>query len=249
MSDLARLAGVTRLALAGRGPSRAWVFDPHRLALPCWAEALEGTRAVIVTLDRHLDLVPPVARPRPSLSVQELDTFARLELDIRNVDFILAAMEAGLISHAIVVARARPVGCLDATRWTDSRGEVHELVIVPTVDALAQDFGTPRATPEGKTAATWLAGAEAVLLDVDVDCFTSPSDADPTTVLPWPLGVIRDHVLPRGSEAFWSAVLSRCAGLTIAREAGHTGGLVENGRLFEAVAQVLFVELLGTDLP
>ena len=189
------------------------------------------------------------SRGRPGLSVQELDTFARLELDVRNVDFILAAMEAGLVSHAIVVARARPQGCLEGTRWTDSRGGVHELVVVPTVDVLAQDFGTPRASPEGKTAAEWLAAAEAVLLDVDVDCFTTPSDADPTTVIPWPPGVIRDHLLPRGSEAFWSAVLAKCAGLTIAREAGHTGGLVENGRLFEALAHVLFVDLLGTDLP
>ena len=31
-------AGIIELELGGRGPKRGYVFDPHRLALPCWAQ-------------------------------------------------------------------------------------------------------------------------------------------------------------------------------------------------------------------
>lgn len=245
----ALLAGVTRLALGGRGPTRGYVFDPHRLALPCWAEATEGRPALLLTLDRHLDLVPPLAPPARGASVQALDTHARLQLDVRNVDFILAGMEAGVVSDAVVVARARPVGCVTSDSWADSTGTTHRLLVVPTIDRLSAEFGSKAATPEGKLLATWLAGSERTLLDVDLDCFTSPSDADPTTIVPWTGELIHDHVLPMGSEAFWAAALEKCVGLTFAREPGHCGGLVPSGRLFEAAARVIFGELLKTDLP
>ncbi len=245
----ARLAGVIRLELGGRGPRRGYVFDPHRLALPCWAEALEGQPAVLVTLDRHRDLVPPKEPPPRGLSVQDYDTWARLRLDERNVDFILAGMEAGLVSHAVVFARAAPVGAWLEASWRDSRGEEHGLVVAPLVDRVAAEFGTPQAMPEARRVAGWLDAAAHTLLDVDLDCFTSLSDADPTTVLPWPRSVMRDHLLPRGSEAFWAAVLGKCRALTFAREPGHSGGLLTAGRLFEDAAQVVFGELLGTDLP
>jgi hypothetical protein len=158
-------------------------------------------------------------------------------------------MEAGLVSDALLFARAQPVGSVKAAAWRDSRGGVHELVATPLVDTVSASFGTERASPEGRRVRTLLDRAEVVLLDVDLDCFTSPSDADPTTVLPWPEEVIEAHLLPRGSEAFWDAVLSKCVALTIAREPAHCGGLVASGRLFEAAARVLFQRLLRTDLP
>lgn len=237
-----RLAGVTRLSLApSRGPMDAFVFDPHRLALPCWALALEGRPpALLVTLDRHLDLVPPAAAvPDASAGVRALDEHARWELDPRNFDHVLAAMEAGLVQDALVVARVRPKGALDAPAWTDRRGRSHALVSAPTVERLCEHPDTSAV----------LEHASCILLDVDLDCFTTPSDADPTTVVPWTRALIREHVMPRGSEPFWDAVLRRCVALTLAREPYHCGGLVAAGRLFEDAAEVLFRELLRVDLP
>ncbi|MEW5742775.1 MAG: hypothetical protein AB1938_27915 [Myxococcota bacterium] len=242
-------AGVVELSLRGRGPSRAFVFDPHRLALPCWALATGGRSALLVSLDRHFDTVPPAARPEPGWTVAQYDEHARTRLDGRNTDHLLAAMEAGLVTDAILFARAHPVGSVQAPSWTDSRGGVHELLASALVDTVSADFGTGKASPEGRRAAELLRRADTVLLDVDLDCFTSPSDADPTTVLPWPEDVIAQHVLPRGSEAFWAAVLEKCVGLTFAREPGHCGGLVASGRLFEAAARVVFERLLHTDMP
>ncbi len=247
--DLARLAGVVALSVEGRGPRRAFVFEPHRLALPCWAHAGGGRPALLVTLDRHLDLVRPARPPPPGLTVLELDRWAREQLDVRNVDHVLAAMEAGVVSDALVVARTRlPEGVAGET-YLDARGQAHRLVVAPTVDRLSADFGAARASPEGRVAAELLAAAPQVLLDLDLDCFTTLSDADPTAVVPWPEALIREHLLPRGSEAFWDAVLAKCVGLTFAREPGHCGGLVAAGRLFEAAAKVVFEELLGADVP
>jgi hypothetical protein len=235
--------GVIELSIDGRGPRRGFVFDPHRLALPCWAELSPEGPALLVTLDRHFDTVPPVHFPEPGLSLDAIDLHAREKLDHRNYDHVLAAMHAGVLSDAVVVARARPVGAVT----TDWRG--HELIAAPTLDLISAEWGTPHASPESKRAHAAVQRSARIVLDVDLDCFTTPSDADPTTVVPWPVELIREFVTPRGSEAFWRDVLERCVGFTFAREPSHCGGLVAGGRLFEAACQVLFTELFEADLP
>ncbi len=102
--------------------------------------------------------------------------------------------------------------------------------------------------PAGALKAALDSGAP-LLLDLDLDCFTSPSDADPTAILPWPEETIREFLLPPGSERFWDAVLARTVAITIAREPYHVGGLIPGGRLFEAFARVFFGELLRAPLP
>jgi hypothetical protein len=234
-----KLAGVTRLSLHGRGPKDAFVFDPHRLALPCWGLALEHKPpALLITFDRHLDLVAPRVQVPHRPDVRQLDELARWQLDERNVDHILAAMEAGLLTDALVIARSRPVGAREGGAWIDSRNGHHEVRVVPSLERLD---------------ASWFRGAvesaDSIILDFDVDCFTSLGETDPTDVVPWPMEAIRSFILPEGSEDLWSAVLAKTWVLTIAREPYHCGGLIPAGRLFEALAQVLFVELLGADLP
>lgn len=247
-----RLAGVIRLSLAGgRGPSDAYVFDPHRLALPSWACALGegGGPALLVSLDRHLDVVPPRQPekvPDRSAGLRALDEHARWALDVRNYDHILAAMEAGLVGDALLIARARPRGSFEREIYRDTRGREHRLVAVPTVDRAAEAFRTPA---PGDAVREVLERAERVLLDVDLDCFTTASDADPTTVLPWPRSIIREFLLPDGSGPFWEAVLEKAVALTLAREPHHCGGLLASGELFREVAEVLFRELLHAEPP
>ncbi len=246
VSVTSRLAGVLTLGLEGRGPSVAFVFDPHRLALPCWGLAAgEAGPALLITLDRHFDLVPPKVATPKGLGVLELDAHARRSLDVRNYDHVLAALDGGVISHVIAIARTSPVGSFEGSVWGDS----HQLVRAKTVDALSYEFGSERASPASRQAHELISAASRIVLDVDLDCFTSSSDADPTTVLPWPQQVIREHLMPRGSEAFWSAILPKCVALTIAREPNHCGGLIAGATLFEDAATVLFKELLHADLP
>jgi hypothetical protein len=255
-----RLAGVTRLSLGSRrGPRDAFLFDPHRLALPSWAAALEDQGlpmeaggALLVSLDRHFDLVAPVdpaGVPRREAGLRALDSHARWVLDVRNYDHILAAMEAGLVGDALLLARATPRGAFAGAVYTDTRGVAHRLIRARSVDVVAEGYGTPSAGPEAQALEQALGQGPTVLLDVDLDCFTSPSDADPTEVLPWPRETIRRFLLPPGSEAFWDALLSRSVALTLAREPAHCGGVIAGNRLLEDALQVLFVELLGAELP
>lgn len=240
-----QLAGITHLTLAPRqGPRSAFVFEPHRLALPSWAWALrEAPRpALLVTFDRHLDLVAPKVLPPQDGDVLALDEYARRQLDVRNVDHVLAAMEGGLIRDAVVIARARPEGCVSGDRWIDSRGATHLLLIAPSLDRLLN-------SPLAVEAARLISQTKSTVLDFDLDCFTTICDADPLSVVPWPLELIREQLLPEGSKELWDGVLRSCVGLTFARESAHCGGLVAGNRLFNDAAQVIFRELLGVDLP
>lgn len=247
MNVEAKLAGVTCLSLGGRGPKRAFLFEPHRLALPCWGLVRAEQPAVLVTFDRHFDLVPPVTPPADGLDVLSLDAHARLALDPRNVDHVLAAMEAGLVSHALVVARSHPLGAFTQDVYVDRKGRRHELLRVPNLTTVALDFGRPSAHAHAVQAQRLLSSGPTIL-DFDVDCFTTPCDAEPLVPLPWPHAVIRDF-LHLDERPFWDAVLQRCLGLTVALEPLHCGGVVAGHRLFADAARVLFEELLGADVP
>lgn len=252
-NEFLRLAGITRLSLRGRGPQDAFIFDHHRLALPAWVVGLGESRpALLITLDRHFDLVPPANIPDiPDAAepLRRLDEFARWELDYRNFDHILAAMEAGVVGDVIVVARNRPRRAIEGTEYEDRRGERHRILSVPNVDRVADGFGGASRSPEAQEAEELLRKASSAILDVDLDCFTTSSDADPTDVVPWTRELIRRHLMPPGSAPFWDAVLFKARVLTLAREPLHCGGLVAANRLFEDAAEVIFRELLQTDVP
>jgi hypothetical protein len=245
-----RFPGILELSLHGRGPKTAFLFDGHRFAFGCWADAAkEKGPGLLLTFDRHFDTVVPQLPIPHGLFGIEADEYAFRHLDARNYSHILAALDAQIVSHAIFVARARPVGSVGAGTWVDSTGNVHELVSAPTLDALAYDFGRAAASPESQRASQLIQEASHIVLDVDIDCFTSPSDAEPLTVLPWPSDVIRSFVMPPGSEDFWNTVLPKCSVLTVAKEPLHCGGVVAGHDLFKLVAQVIFVELFHAQLP
>lgn len=240
--------GVIELSLGGRGPRHAYVFDPHRLAVGPWARHAGPSGSLLLSFDRHLDTVVPLHPPEPGLSPDALQVHAERHLDERNFDHILAAMNAGVVTHAILVARARPGGA-HLGPWVDSSGRTHELLVAPTLASLCVDFGRPSSPDLARQAYALLASAQRIILDVDIDCFTTLSDAQPLTVIPWPLEVIRQHLFPDDHQPFWDLVLSKCVVFTCAREPNHCGGLIHGARLFENAAQVLFHELLKTDLP
>lgn len=211
------------------------MFDPHRLALPCWALGLQSRpAATLVTLDRHFDLVPPSA-PAPSRAdgLRALDEYARWQLDVRNYDHVLAAMEAGLVSDAVVVARFHPKGAFKDRLFVDRRGARHRLESADSFGGLGPD------------ALGLIEGAEEILLDVDLDCFTTPLVEDPTSVEPWP----RSRIASFFEGDAWKTVLRKARVMTFAREPFHCGGLIAAGALFSDAASVLFEEQLGADLP
>lgn len=248
----ARLAGITLLDVQARtGVLPAYLFDPHRLAFPSWAHALQGKPpALLITLDRHTDLVAPHKPvPHRDEGLRVLDEHARWELDARNVDHVLAAMEAGFLTDVLSVARTVVPGSVVSPTWRDRRGVEHHIHVAPTLARVCDGFATATPSLDAEVAERLLSTDSPIVLDVDLDTFTTPSDADPTALCPWPPTLIRDFLFPEGADAFWSLVLPRCVALTLAREPLHCGGVTAGAALFSDVAQVVFTQLLGADVP
>jgi len=248
----ARLAGITLLDVHARhGVIPCYLFDPHRLAFPSWAHALQDKPpALLITLDRHADLLPP-QHPVPSREsgLHALDDHARWQLDPRNVDHILAAMEAGLLSDVLSLSRTVVPGSQLGPTWTDRQNRVHRIHVARSPSEVCDGFGGSSPSKDAEAAAALLKGNGPVVLDIDLDAFTTPSDADPTALCPWPRSLIHDYLFPDGADAFWNAVLPRCVALTFAREPLHCGGVIAAAHLFEDAAYEIFSALLGADLP
>jgi hypothetical protein len=220
---------VTPLRVEGRVACDVYLFDPHRLALPVWAACVRGPGALLLSLDRHFDLVKPAGSvPRRGDPLENFDQFTRWQADVRNVDQILTALEGDLFTTALVAARTRlPEG---------ATGDRRVLAAATLRSLLASD-----------QARYLLAAAPEIVLDIDLDCFTSLNDADPTAVLTWPEDQIAEFLLP--DDAIWKQIWPRLSGVTVAREPLHCGGVVEGNRLFERFARVFFQRMLGADLP
>lgn len=248
--EATRLAGITTVDMASaRGPRVAYLFEPHRLALSAWAHALgDGPPATLLTLDRHTDTLPPhnpAAIPHRSAGLRALDEHVRWDLRTTNNDHILAAMEAGVLAHVVVVARTHLPGSVVSGTHVDRSGVAHHVHTVASVVQLVDTFGAAQPPP----AVAALRAGGPLLLDVDLDAFTSMADADPTEVLPWPVDVARRYLMPPESRAFWDAVLPRCLAFTLALEPAHCGGVLAAAQLHAALAPLLWHELLGVPPP
>ncbi len=241
MNELLSLAHVHRVTTRlGERPVELFVFDHHRGAFPLWARfAQEAGPLTLVTLDRHMDLERP-AHPPPALSspLRELDEYARWRLSPRSDDHVLAAMEAGAVGDAAVFARSHaPADLAGLHPYKDAGGRSHRVEIARTVeDASPEALGLVRS-------------AERVALDVDLDCFTTLSDAHPDEVVPWDAEHIDAFLRPPGSEELWRLVLARVCVVTLAREPYHCGGLERGARLWGEFSRVFFGRLLGVPAP
>jgi hypothetical protein len=184
-------------------------------------------------LERPARLLPPEAR-----SVEALDGYARFGLSPRNDDHVVAAMEAGAIGDAVILARSHQPPSLDAFRpYLDAGGRAHRCAFAGSVD---------RAGPE---ALELIAAAPAIALDVDLDCFTTRSDGHHDEVLAWDAELIDAFLRPPDSQAFWGPVLARTRVVTVAREPYHCGGFGRSATLWTAFADCFFGRLLGVPAP
>mgnify|MGYP002407662226 FL=1 len=226
--------------IAGR-PCEVYVFDHHRGAFPLWMLAAQklGSSLTLVTLDRHIDLERP-ARLLPSgpHTLEALDGFARFSLSSRNDDHLVAAMEAGAIGDAVVIARSHGPKSLDSFKpYLDGQGRAHRCAFAKTVDLSGDD------------ARALIDESSAIALDIDLDCFTTYSDGHHDEVLTWDLELIDAFLRPPDAEGFWTPVLERTRLVTLAREPYHCGGFGRSAALWPAFAEAFFCRLLGVPAP
>ena len=240
---LLALADVHRLTTVAFGRTLdVYLFDHHRTAFTVWCHeaARRGRALTLVTLDRHMDLNPPRHLPPPfDAPLEQLDLFARHRLAPSNDDHIPAALEAGAIGDALVVARSHPPPSLETFRpYIGAAAVRHEVEFAPTI---------ARTSP---AQVEWLRGREGpIVLDIDLDCFTTMSDGDPDDVLTWDADQILRWLTPPGSEPFWALLRERVEVVTLAREPYHCGGFARGAKLWTAFAEVFFERLLGADAP
>jgi hypothetical protein len=241
MNSLLSLANVHRVCTRARDRSLdVFVFDHHRTAFLVWAWAARQGRALtLLTLDRHMDLEAPMAPP-PALAVslEELDGYARWKLSPRNDDHVLAALEAGAVGDTAVIARSHAPASLEGFRpYVDRAGRPHRFAFARTLEEASAEVSD------------LVRSAERIALDIDLDCFTTLSDADPEEVVPWDAEHIDGFLRPPDSQAFWEQALAKVAVVTIAREPYHCGGLGRAARLWNAFAHVFFERLLHVPPP
>ena len=186
--------------------------------------------------------------PDRSAGLRALDEHARWALDVRNYDHILAAMEAGLVGDALLIARAGPRGAFEAGAWTGHARAGSTAGAVPTVDRAARGVRRAvRAPADARCRGAGARGAGAAGRGPGLLHHAERRGPDHGGALAPEL--IREYLLPEGSEPFWEAVLERCVALTLAREPHHCGGLLASGELFRDAAEVLFRELLRVEPP
>lgn len=241
-NDTLALADVHRVTTeVGANRLEIRVFDHHRTAFTLWSRAAAalGRAPTLLTLDRHMDFGTPTRAPPPhDAPLPELDAYARHVLATSNDDHIVAAMQAGAIGDAVVVARSHEPPDLQAFRpYVDPSGRTHRCRFAPTLGALL-------AARE-----PLLDDAAELVLDVDLDCFTTRSDGHPDEVLPWDAARIDAFLRPPGAETFWPSVLARVRLVTIAREPFHCGGFERGARLWLDFSEVFFRRLLGVPAP
>lgn len=236
------LADVHRITAPVHGRERdIFVFDHHRTAFTLWCHAAAqlGRPLVLVTLDRHMDLgTPQVLAPDCAMPLHSLDLFARHSLAVSNDDHIVAALEAGAISDALVVARSHEPPSLEVFRpFKDVRGRDHRFVFAPTVAHVHED------------GLALVREATDVVLDIDLDCFTTRSDGHFDEVLTWDAEQIEGFLQPPHAGEFWNTVLERTRLITLAREPYHCGGFTRGARLWIDFAEIFFRRVLGVPPP
>ncbi|MBS2025292.1 MAG: UPF0489 family protein [Deltaproteobacteria bacterium] len=233
------LADVHRITCPIGGTERdVFVFDHHRTAFTLWAHVAQTHGPLtLLTLDRHMDLETPQARAVPYTSpLDELDRFARHRLATRNDDHILAALESGAISSAAIIARSHQPGELSRfLPFTDPLGKRHEFAFAPTLERAGADV---RALLEA---------ASGIVLDLDLDCFTTRSDGHLDETVCWDKTHIDDFLRPPDFD--WARVLPKVRAVTLAREPYHCGGFSRGARLWVDFAEVFFERLLGVPAP
>jgi hypothetical protein len=236
------LADVHRVTtMVGGREIEVFLFDHHRTAFTLWSLAAQRLKGplTLLTLDRHMDFgVPEVASPDYTSSIEELDAFARHRLATSNDNHIVAAMRAGAIGDAAVIARSHQPPELERFRpFVDERGRKHRCEFAPTVSRA------------GAAIQRLVNESTQLVLDIDLDCFTTMSDAHVEEVLAWDAALIDEFLRPPGSEAFWADVLSRVEVITIAREPYHCGGFSKGAKLWIDFATVFFERVLGVPAP
>lgn len=256
-SDLRRLVERDRLERLPFSAVPTFVHDDHRFILPIvyWAQR-HGRLPLpckLVMFDRHSDdLRPQQGRALEMIramrasepSVDDLLTLTDGSLSDRDDDWLLAGMELGLFSDAVVFG-AEDLGGAGLREFQDHRGEAHRIWINASLpgDCFGVQGNLGDIARKYEVRPLWeilqwgprngrmdFTGTEVVALSVDLDAFAIEWQ---DFTFPWPEEVWTRRFLKESTydttqgwtgKRFVEGLCRKSALLTIAREPAHCGG-------------------------
>lgn len=220
---------------------------------------------MLIYFDGHDDAKQPsIAAMRAAEEVRkgasEKDVFSFVEWELGGLDddWLIAAMEIGVVGDALLV------GCEDASNLqgflsihTDHRGDTHRIWHIHNLwDALEYQGALTDVVRKSEFQDLWTAlGWEPrgwfnsnetnLVLDFDLDCFAGEFAG---CTLPWPHDVLinsfqrQSRQLNNGMSAqrFLRTLCDRSPFVTIARESPYCGGTAHSQQILETLDQILW---------
>lgn len=254
------------------------IYEDHRfLVSVLWyakhvANVLDSP-PLLVTFDRHDDAKAPISSVINTLASyrttppteRELFSFVEWELSGMDDDWLIAAMELGIVGDVINIGAEDP-GNLDGfeTTYADRQGVKHSIWQLPHLHSAFGYQGSLSDTHrKGELQPLWSAlgwkrersgwffeqaAAETtrIVLDFDLDCFAGELSGH---LMAWPFDVIHRRLTLASSyedtcgwsaKAFLDGLEDRVAFRTIALESPYCGGFGESVSILYALDDVLW---------
>jgi len=270
--DLGDLKDVDELREIQLGKCKCFVHKEHRWVLSIIYHAqgrgLLPRPCTLVMFDAHHDSKRPACMERirriraAGITFDELVSLCKDSLSPLDDDWVMAGMELGLISDAVIFAGADLPAMEVPRRFTDHVGDVHriELAALPGRELQYQgrlsDVARKKCLSELWSILGWrhapadgFAFAQKtgqILLDFDLDCFVVHWKE---YYFPWPDEVfcnefyrVSDYSSTKGwsGKRFLDGLVHRAAVVTVAMEPNHCGGEDKAQIILGKVGRFLF---------
>lgn len=253
------------------------IYEDHRvLTAVLWhakhkAKEPVGIPPLLVTFDRHDDAKVPTTSAMAQLkkfrtnppNERDLFSFVEWELSVLDDDWLLAAMELGVVGDVINIgAEETPNLNGFETVYTDQQQTKHRIWQIPHIHSALGHQGALSDTHQEQFQPLWDAlgwapipgprdlneqsGAAKIVLDFDLDCFAGELSGH---TLAWPFDLIHERMNKRSSidrTRGWSAktllgeLEPRILFRTIALESPYCGGFHHSTSILAALDEILW---------
>ena len=240
------------------------LYDDHRSILNVLFEAkrlgLFGTTPNIIFFDRHEDACNPNINANDLLerwgvdkiekvSSQDFWSFVEFDLSGLDDDWLLAGMELGLISHAVVIGQYENHNIRDMKNMFESSNGIHHKLF--DISHLDWSIGSRGCLGDNVIKEGYYENVRNIfeynqppygrydkfsrevtvpfVLDFDLDCFTTECD---NKTYAWPEDIFKKkYVYNEDVQYFMHRLINRSTIITICREPACCGGLGESNKI------------------
>lgn len=255
------------------------LYDDHRCILNALFEAkklkLFNMPPNIIFFDRHDDACNPDIRKQElfeqwnverieDVSSKDFWSFVEFDLNVLDDDWLLAGMELGLISHAVVIGQYENANMRSKDhKYKSTDGVVHEMYNIPhlnhSIDSRGclgdsiikqpyyeniRDIFEYNQPPYGRYDKFSKEATKPFVLDFDLDCFTTDCEGN---TYAWPEAIFKEKYFDNNNvQYFMQRLIDRSSFITICREHECCGGLGESNKILGYLDKYFFEGWLNT---